>query len=344
MPKWRILPVEQWVQMTGRPHRIMVVALSLILFALAATTARPVLASGPDFTISASPSSVVMPEGFWADTMLTVSSLNGFQGTVQITLSFGTNVPGLGAGYNTGMYLNAGSQVNTDVMLTAGKALGNYTYTIAATIRGISQNLTLPVTIIPVSKPDFITRLWGSYSILQDWNTTIQEQLTSIGGFQGDVSLTASVSPSLPDAPSVTLQPANILLSPNNAVCSAIFSSNRETPVGNYIVTVSAVSGTTVHTSQALLMVGDYRPPSDRQPGSNSTITNSSTGQSSLQTIYGNIISSVSSNTRSLLLMAGLIGIGVAATLTVAKRLRQRIFPAITREINAQGSWLKEPT
>jgi hypothetical protein len=307
--------------MTRRPHRIMVVALSLILFAVAVTTVRPVLASGPDFTISATPSSVVMYEGFWADPMLTVSSLNGFQGTVQIALSFGTNVPGLGAGFSTGMYLNPGGQVNTDMLLTAGEAPGNYTYTITATIGAISHNLTMPVSIVPVSKPDFITRLWGSYSVLQDWNTTIQEQLTSIGGFSGDVSLTASVSPSLPDAPSVTLQPANILLSPNNAMFSVTFSSNRETPVGNYIVTVSAVSGTTVHTSQALLMVGDYRPPSVRQPGTNSTITSSSTSLSSLRTIYGSIVSSVFSNTPSSLLLAALIGIGVTATLTVPKRL-----------------------
>jgi hypothetical protein len=307
--------------MTRRPRGIMVVALSLILFTVAATTARPVLASGPDFTISASPGSVVMSEGFWAYTMLTVSSLNGFQGTVQITVSFGTNVPGLGAGYNTGMYLSPGSQVNTDMMLTAGKTPGNYTYTITATIGAMSHNLTMPVSIVPVSKPDFITRLWGSYAVLQDWNTTIQEQLTSIIGFQGDVSLTASVSPSPPDAPSVTLKPANILLSPNNAMFSVTFLSNRETPVGNYIVTVSAVSGTTVHTSQALLMVGDYRPPSSRLPGTNSTITSSSTGLSSLRTIYGNIISSVFSNTRSSLLLAALIGIGITATLTVPQRL-----------------------
>ncbi len=264
MPKWRTLPVEEWVQMTGRPHRIMVVALSLILFAVAATTVRPVLASGPDFTISASPSSVVMSEGFWANTMLTVSSLNGFQGTVQITVSFGTNVPGLGAGYNTGMYLNAGAQVNTDMMLTAGKNFGNYTYTITATIGDISQNLTLPVTIIPVSKPDFITRLWGSYSILQDWNTTIQEQLTSIGGFQGDVSLTASVSPSLPDAPSVTLQPANILLSPNNSVYSVTFSSNRETPVGKTTGHPLTANLAAIRRSRTLQPVGPlYRPSTE---------------------------------------------------------------------------------
>src|SRR4029077_8262205 len=100
-----------------------------------------------------------------------------------------------------------------------------------ATIGAVSHNLTMPVSIVPVSKPDFITRLWGSYSILQGWNTTIQEQLTSMGGFSGDVSLTASVSPSLQDAPSVTLQPANILLSPNNAKFSVTFSSNWETPV-----------------------------------------------------------------------------------------------------------------
>ena len=303
-------------------RRMTVVVLLLILLMTCATAvARPARASGPDFALSASPSSVVMPEDFWGDTMLTVSSLNGFQGTVQISVSFGTNVAGLGAGFNTGMYLNPGDQVNTDMTLTAGKTPGNYTYTITATIGAISHNLTLTVRIVPVSKPDFITRLWGSYSILQDGNVTIQEQLTSIDGFQGDVSLAASVSPSLPDAPSVTLQPANIHLTPNNAMYTVSFYSNRETPVDNYIVTVSAVSGTYVHTSQALLMVGEYRPPSGNQPGSNSTITGSSTVLSSLQTIYGNIVSSVFPDIRSLWLLGALMGIGVGLTLGAVKRL-----------------------
>ncbi len=309
-------------------RRMMVVVISLILLMTCATAvARPVRASGADFALSASPSSVVMLEGFWADTMLTVSSLNGFQGTVQINVSFGTSVAGLGAGFSTGMYLNPGDQVNTDVMLTAGKTPGNYTYTVTATIGEVSHNLTLPVRIVPVSKPDFVTRLWGSYSILQDWNVSIQEQLTSIDGFQGDVSLAASVSPSLPDAPSVALQPANIHLTPNNAMYTVSFSSNRETPVGNYILTVSAVSGTYVHASQALLMVGEYRPPSGGQPSSNSTITSSSTVLSSLRTAYGNIVSSVFSDIRSLLLLGALTGIGVAVTLGILKRL----------------SWMKHP-
>jgi len=299
-----------------------VVVLSLILLVTCATAvARPARASGPDFALSASPSSVVMPEGFWADTMLTISSVNRFQGTVQINVSFGTSVAGLGAGFSTGMYLNPGDQVNTDIMLAAEETPGNYMYTITATIGSVSHNLTLPIRIVPVSKPDFITRLWGSYSILQDWNVTIQEQLTSIDGFQGDVSLAASVSPSLPDAPSVNLQPANIHLTPNNAMYTVSFSSNRETPVGNYIVTVSAVSGTYVHTSQALLMVGEYRPPSGGQPSSNSTITSSSTVLSSLRTVYGNIVSSVFSDIRSLLLLGALMGIGGVVTLGIIKRL-----------------------
>jgi len=119
----------------------------------------------------------------------------------------------------------------------------------------------------------------------------------------------------------VTLQPANILLTPNNAMYAVTFSSNRETPVGNYIVTVSAVSGTYVHTSQALLMVGDYRPPSGSQPSNNSTITSSSTVLSSLRTIYGNIVSSVFFDIRSLWLLGALMGIGVGLTLGAVKRL-----------------------
>src|SRR5690349_12536441 len=100
----------------------------------ATAVARPVWGSSPDFVLSASPSSVVLLEGLWADTMLSVSSLNGLQGTVQISMSFGSNVPGLGAGFSTGMYLNPGHQVRTDMMLTAGNTPANYTYTITATV------------------------------------------------------------------------------------------------------------------------------------------------------------------------------------------------------------------
>src|SRR5690349_8183313 len=121
-------------------RRITVLALSLILLVTCATAVvSPVLASSPDFALSTNPSSVVLPEGFWADTMLTVSSLDGLQGTVQISMSFDTDAPGLTAGFSTGMYLNPGDQVNTDVMLTARDTPGNYTYTIAVTVGGISH-------------------------------------------------------------------------------------------------------------------------------------------------------------------------------------------------------------
>src|SRR5438046_8825083 len=115
-------------------RRMTVVVLSLILLVTCATAvARPARASGPDFALSASPSSVVMPEDFWGDTMLTVSSLNGFQGTVQISVLFVTNVAGLGAGINTGMSLNPGDQAHTDISLTAGTTPATYTYPITAT-------------------------------------------------------------------------------------------------------------------------------------------------------------------------------------------------------------------
>ncbi len=161
-------------------------------------------------------------------------------------------------------------------MLTPGQASGNFSLPISVTVGSASHTLDVPVTIAPVSGPDVITRLWGSYSILQGWNTTVQDQqmVTSLGGFSGEVSLTASVSPSVPDAPVVSFRPSTMIVSAGGSVSyvTALLAA-MTTPTGNYLVTVTARSGTITHSYNAILMVGDYRPQPEEPPITNATNT-----------------------------------------------------------------------
>src|SRR5207247_7295907 len=134
---------------------------------------------------------------------------------------------------------------------------GNFSFPISVTVGSASHTLDVPVTIAPVSGPDVITRLWGSYSILQGWNTTVQDQqmVTGLGGFSGEVSLTASVSPSVPDAPVVSFRPSSMIVSAGGSVLyvTALLAAMTSRTV-NYLVTVTARRDTIKNYYHAILL------------------------------------------------------------------------------------------
>jgi hypothetical protein len=67
--------------------------------------------------------------------------------------------------------------------------------------------------------------------------------VSSLSGFTGTVSLSASVAPSVHHSPTATLNPSSVTLTSSPA--SSILTVNtRSTPVGTYIVTVTGTSGT----------------------------------------------------------------------------------------------------
>src|SRR5438270_283319 len=143
---------------------------------------KPVLATSPDFTMAANPGNVSVSLGYWAETMLTITSLDSFEGTIQLDAPVGPSTGLVGAGFSTGMTLTPNGSVSTDLQLIPGTTPGNYDLNITATVGSLTHYLVIPVTVSPVSGPDFTTRLWGSYSTLQDWDISIQEQLVSLGG------------------------------------------------------------------------------------------------------------------------------------------------------------------
>ncbi len=286
---------------------------------------RPVLATTPDFTVSANPARVSIPLGYWAETMLTITSLNGFEGTIQLNAPVGPSTGLVGAGFSTGMTLAPNGSVSTDPQLTPGTTPGNYDLNITATIGSVTHYLVIPVTVSPVSGPDFTTRLWGSYSTLQDWDISIQEQLVSLGGFKGQVTLSATVTPNIPNAPAFSFLPSTVDLSAGTpAGYTAIVSTTMLTPVGNYIVAITATNGTISHVYQAIMMVGDYRPQSEQPGPGNSTSTgnrpSSNSAATNILSPFGNA-SSALSTLRSFWWLQTIIGFSIATLVVYRRRL-----------------------
>ncbi|TMI22365.1 hypothetical protein E6H31_02545 [Candidatus Bathyarchaeota archaeon] len=286
---------------------------------------KPVLATSPDFTMAANPGNVSVSLGYWAETMLTITSLDSFEGTIQLDAPVGPSTGLVGAGFSTGMTLTPNGSVSTDLQLIPGTTPGNYDLNITATVGSLTHYLVIPVTVSPVSGPDFTTRLWGSYSTLQDWDISIQEQLVSLGGFKGQVTLSATVTPNIPNAPAFSFLPSTVDLSAGTpAGYTAIVSTTMSTPVGNYIVAVTATNGTISHVYQAIMMVGDYRPQSEQPGPGNSTSTGNRPSSNSAATNillpFGNA-SSALSTLRSFWWLQTIIGFSIATLVVYRRRL-----------------------
>lgn len=285
---------------------------------------RPVLATSPDFTMFANPGKVSIPLGYWAETMLTFTSLNGFTGTIHLATVVGPDTGLVGAGFSTGMTLSPDSSLSTDLQLTPGSTTGDYTLIVNATIGSVTHSLPIPITVSPISGPDFVTRTWGSYSTLQSWNIAIPEQIVSIGGFNGQVHMSATIAPNVPNAPAISFRPSSINLIADTTVSYyTVVSTVRTTPVGNYIVAISATSGTISHVYQAVIMVGDYRPqPEEPSPGNNTTTNDNHSSPGSTTNSFTALdkASSALSSLRSLWWLQVIIGLSIVTVMVSRKR------------------------
>jgi len=158
---------------------------------------------------------------------------------------------------------------------------------------------------------------------------SIQEQLVSLGGFKGQVTLSAAVTPNIPNAPAFSFLPSTVDLSAGTrAGYTALVSTTMLTPVGNYIVAITVTNGTISHVYQAIMMVGDYRPQSEQPGPGNSTSTgnrpSSNSAATNILSPFGNA-SSALSTLRSFWWLQTIIGLSIA-TLVVYRRR-----PALSR-------------
>jgi hypothetical protein len=87
--------------------------------------------------------------------------------------------------------------------------------------------------------------------------------VTSLYGFSGQVSLSATVVPILSEGPTVSFYvPSVSVPSGGSGATALLVSTVSNTPLGNYTVTITGTSGTLSHTTSFWLYVSaPYRPP-----------------------------------------------------------------------------------
>src|SRR2546426_2111468 len=269
-----------------------------------------------DFSVIGPASPQVSPIGTNATSSISLTSLNGYSGNVNLTATIQPpQVGGAGGGGGTAprtmaaplgqpdpsfnpisIFLSSGGigQSNLTIVLSPSVPAGNYLITVTASDGTIARYIqfTLIATDFSLSSPTTtLTMNAGS-------NSTQTLSLQSMNGFQGSLTLSASFSPTGPFA---TLNPSIVYLtaSGNSSLLTILVPSN--TTVGTYTLTVQATSGTLSHTVYVTVTV-----------------------QSGLTTIFSRILNSDSLASIAASAILGLISLfSIRSAQTIAKTSRR---------------------
>src|SRR5581483_11439247 len=211
-------------------------------------TVTLVVNSPPDFSISATPGSQTVTAGGSASYTASVSSLNSFNGTVNLSVSGAPT--GVTCSLNpTSISGGSGSSTLTCATLTTAST-GTFALTVTGTSGSLTHSTTVSLTVNPPPPPDFsISAAPGSQTVMAGGNTSYTVSVTSLNGFAGTVSLNVS---GLPNGATGTLNPASINGSGSSTLSISTVSS---TSTGSFTVTITGTSGSLTHSSTVTLTV-----------------------------------------------------------------------------------------
>jgi len=124
------------------------------------TTIALTVASGPTFTLTASPTSLSIAQGATGTSILTLTPLNGFTGTVTVTVS------ALPSGVQ-GSFSNGPTPVSVALTLaiTASAALGPSTITLTGKSGSITQTATVSLTVLGPGAGNALVNLAPLYNV-----------------------------------------------------------------------------------------------------------------------------------------------------------------------------------
>lgn len=242
---------------------------SLLLILLLGSTigyAGSVMISGgtapqslPNFTIGSNPVALNLPQGSLSTVDVNLASLNDFAGTVNLTATFSPVALNSSVALNPVTVSLFTGVASSKMTISGGRntPTGSYNLTVTGMSGRIQHSASIFVKIIPPPLPDFSMALSPSsltITVGSSGFTTIL--LTSLNGFVGNVTLLATVSPSVANAPTVTVNPGQVRLSSGTTQASSlVITTTNNTPTITYTVLIVGSSGGIFHSIALSLTV-----------------------------------------------------------------------------------------
>jgi pseudomonalisin len=204
-------------------------------------------APSPDFSMSASPSNVGVNQGGSVSSTITISPINGFNGSVTLAAL------GLPDGVTATFSPNPATTTSVVTFSAAINAAGIGTSTIIATGASgtLSHNTAIVVTVNQT--PNFtLSASPASVSINQGASGTSTITVARSGGFSGSVTLVASGLPT-----GVT---ATFGTNPTTSTSVLTLTASSTATAGPATVTITGTSGSLVRTTTIALTVASAAP------------------------------------------------------------------------------------
>ncbi len=218
----------------------------------------------PDFTMSAVPSSLTIPAGSTGTSTIIITSVNGFNGTVSLSAP-SPLCPGCTTWVINPSAVSLGPNSTSTATLTvnaegAGSSGTIYVY---GTSGNISHSVTVAFKVSSSATPDFaMSANPNTLTISQGSAGKSLIVLTSLNGFQGNVSLYPPVSCLAIGCPSYSVTPSTVFLGSNqNATAVFTIQTYAQTPPGTYNVAVTGTSGSLSHSAPVTYTVVSPGPP-----------------------------------------------------------------------------------
>jgi hypothetical protein len=206
----------------------------------------PAGAPTPNFSLSASPSSLSVTQGSSGSSTITVTPSGGFTGSVSLSAS------GLPAGVTATFGTNPTTSTSTVTFTASPTATtGTATVTITGTSGSLTHTTTISLTVNPVGgNPDFtISASPSTLAVTRGSSGNYTVTITGRNGFAGAVSLSVS---GLGSRVTATFNPTSVTGSGTSTLRVSV--SSRATR-GNRALTITGTSGSLSHSTSATLAI-----------------------------------------------------------------------------------------
>jgi hypothetical protein len=203
----------------------------------------PPAASSPNFSLSASPSSVSVTQGSTANSTITVTPSGGFTGSVTLSAS------GLPSGVTASFGTNPTTSTSVVTFSASSTATtGTSTVTITGTSGSLSHTTAISLTVNAPAAPNFsLSASPSSLTVKQGTSGSSTITVTPSNGFTGSVTLSNSALPS-----GVT---ASFGTNPTTSTSVLTFTASSTATTGTSTITVTGTSGTLSHTTTISLTI-----------------------------------------------------------------------------------------
>jgi uncharacterized membrane protein len=210
-----------------------------------ASSVTLVVSAPPDFGLGVTPSSRTASAGTNATYSVSVSTVNGFTGSVTLALS---GLPGsVGAATFTPATVSGAGTSQLTIQTSASAPSGSYPLTVTGTSGATTHSAA--VTLVVAVRDFAVSASPASVTIYRGQTASYTVTVSTLGGFTGNVTLALSGAPS---STSVSWT-GNPVTAPGNATLRV--RSTGSTPRGTFTLRITGTSGSLSHQVTVTLIV-----------------------------------------------------------------------------------------